>query len=88
MSDIPITISAFSIGMYATVSVKLYAFRFMLLRPIAAAVPMIVEINAASRPHTSVVPSADMIALSWSIFAYQSNVKPVHTPLLFDSLNE
>jgi hypothetical protein len=56
--------------------------------PTAAIVPMMVAITDDISAIISVFISADMRKSFWNNCLYQSSVKPAHTDLLLDALNE
>ena len=92
--DTPVMISALVRGMLLTVRQMLRNRRRRLRNPMAAAVPMTVEITAARAETASVTASALRIMSFWKscrraqICRYQSRVKPAHTALLLEALKE
>ena len=62
--------------------------RRKLVKPMAAAVPMMVEITAARMETASVTHRASRIMEFWNNSLYQSRVKPDHTDRLLDALKE
>ena len=86
--DTPVMISALVRGMLLTVRQMLRNRRRRLRNPMAAAVPMTVEITAARAETASVTASALRIMSFWKSCRYQSRVKPAHTALLLEALKE
>ena len=74
--EIPVTISAFKRGIFVAPRYIVWFFFFIALIPIAARVPMTVEITAASRVICRVVAKAVMIVSLWKHLLYHSSVKP------------
>ena len=63
--DTPVTISAFSIGMLVTPSIKVRNLRFILWIPMEAKVPITVAISAERSAMIRVLYKVLMIASSW-----------------------
>ena len=86
--DMPVTISALSMGMLVTPMTRVRIFLFIPIMATDAAVPTIVAIRADIRAIARVFQSAWMIALLSNMFRYHFRVKPPHLALDLDELNE
>ena len=88
ISEIPVTISAFNMGMLE-IPIKIFLDTgFMWLMERAVTVPMTVATSAEIIATSSVVYKAYMIARLWNICVYQLSVKPPQWVLDFDWLKE
>ena len=76
--EIPVTISAFSMGMLVTPMRTVLGRVPMLLMAMQAATPMTVAMRADSRAISRVLCRADIIFRLANISAYQRRVKPPH----------
>ena len=86
--DTPVMMSALVRGMLFTAIYSPRARRFMLEKPMAAAVPTTVAMSVASTETRRVVCSASSTVRLFSSSAYQSRVKPPQTALDLESLKE
>ena len=86
--DTPVMMSALVRGMLLMVVTTVRLRRRKLVKPMAAAVPMMVEITAARMETASVTHRASRIMEFWNNSLYQSRVKPDHTDRLLDALKE
>ena len=86
--DTPVMMSALVRGILFTVMHTWRVRRFRLRKPMAAAVPMTVEMTAASTDTARVTHSASRMVLFWKSWTYQFRVKPVHTALDLAALKE
>ena len=89
ISEIPVMISGFIMGMFVTVSIvaRRYLLRIRLM-PTAAAVPMTVETTDALSARISVFRTAPSVSASFISSRYQLREKPEKTERLLASLNE
>ena len=89
ISDTPVTISGFIIGIFVTViAVLLSSFERILYMPTAASVPSSVEHTAEQSDNISVFFKAVTVALLWNTDSYQRNENPEKTEVLLPALNE
>jgi len=88
ISEIPITISALSMGILVSPIKTVRDFFFIPCMPMAARVPSMVAIRAESRAMISVVYRAFMIWLFWKSDLYQSMVNPPHFALVLEALKD
>ena len=86
--DTPVMISALVRGMLFTVRHAVRARRRMEEKPMAAAVPATVAMSVARMETSRVVCRASSTVRFSRSWAYQSRVKPPHTALDLESLNE
>ena len=86
--EIPVTISAFSIGMFVTPIINVRNLLLSACIPIAAAVPITVAIRAESRAMMSVVYKAFMICSLRNSSTYHFVVNPPHFERDLDALKE
>ena len=86
--DTPVTMSAFSIGMLVTPSIKVRNLRFMLWIPMDASVPITVAISAESRAMIRVLYKVLMIASSWKRDTYHFPVNPPHLARVLELLKD
>jgi hypothetical protein len=84
INDIPVTMSAFSMGILVMAIIIVRGVFFMLFIAIAAAVPINVAISADANAIISVVYKAFMILSFLKSSLYQWRVKPPHLDLDFD----
>jgi len=82
MSDIPVTISAFNIGILVTPRITEREEDFILLSPKHAHTPMTVAMAEDNRAIKSVVYRACMISLFVNSEPYHLNVNPPHFALV------
>ena len=88
IKDIPVTISALSIGILV-IPKSIVRIPFLkLIIAMAAIVPINVAIKDDNTASKRVVPKASMISESDKSLAYHLNVKPPHLERDFDSLND
>ena len=86
--EIPVTMSAFNIGIFVTPIINV---RDMLLNdwiPMAPAVPIIVAIMAERSAIVNVVYRALIISAFWNKLAYHFKENPPHLADVFDELKE
>ena len=88
INEIPVTISAFNIGIFVIPIINVLAPFLRLVIAIAAIVPIKVEISADKTASSNVVTRAYIIEESERSFAYHWKVKPPHFALDFDLLND
>ena len=88
ISEIPVTISAFNIGIFVIPIINVLAPFLRLVMAIAAMVPIKVDISADKTANIMVVTSASIMDESDKSFEYHSNVKPPHLDLDFDLLKD
>ena len=86
--DTPVMMSALVMGMLLTVRHAFRGRRFMLEKPMAAAVPATVAMAVARTDTSSVVCRASSTVRLFSSCTYQSRVKPPQTALDLESLKE
>ena len=86
--EIPVTISAFSMGILVIPIMIVLGVRVILLIAIAATVPIMVAISAESTAITRVLESASMILRLSNIWVYHCRVKPPHCVRDFDLLKD
>jgi hypothetical protein len=86
--EIPVTISAFNMGILVTVIKKVLALDCMPLMATEAAVPIMVAIKADKRAMDSVVYSAFIMEVSENRDTYQFRVNPPHFALVLEALKE
>ena len=86
--DTPVTISAFIMGMYVILSTMFCVVFLHSLMPIAARVPMTVDIIDDRNAIDRVFVSASATFLSWNSCPYHYSENPVHLLIVFPSLNE
>ena len=86
IKEIPVTISALSIGILLTAITTVLGTFLILLIPIAATVPISVAISADKNAITSVFLKADIIVALLKSSEYQSSVNPPHLFLDFEVL--
>ena len=88
ISAMPVTMSAFSIGMLLNPRRTFCVRGFMAAIPSTASVPTMVAIRAASMAMEKVFTMAPIMSLLWNSSAYQCRLKPPHTDIDLTSLNE
>ena len=88
ISAMPVTISAFSIGMLLNPSSMFCVLGFIAAMPSTASVPTTVAISAASMAMENVFTMAPIMSLLWKSSSYQCRLNPPHTDIDFVSLNE
>ena len=86
--EIPVTISALSIGMFVTPIIKVLALLFKACIPIAPAVPMIVAIKAERSAIIKVVYKALMMSVFKNRFLYHLRENPPHFAEVLEELND
>ena len=86
--EMPVTISAFSMGMLVTPIMVVRNFRCMDWIPIAAAVPMTVAIRADRRAMIRVVYRAFIICSFLNSSTYHWMVNPPHLERVLDLLKD
>jgi len=86
--DTPVTISAFSIGMFVTPIKRVRILEFIACMPSAAQVPINVAISAESNAMISVVYNAFIISLFWKRDTYHFLVNPPHLERVLVLLKE
>ena len=82
--EMPVTISAFSMGMLVIPMMAVRGAGRIFWMAMAAAVPIKVAIRAEAKATVSVVDRALMMERLSNIWAYHSRVKPPHWVLDFD----
>ena len=88
IKEIPVTISAFSIGILVMPMMMVRGSGFMLLMAMDAAVPMMVAISADTKAMTRVLTSASMMVALSNICVYQRRVNPPHWVLDLELLKD
>ena len=89
MSDTPVTNSVLTMGMFVMfVIIVFIGLRRKPWMPIAAAVPITVEMSAESTPTMRVVRRAAMSCASETISAYHLSENPPQLPRDFELLND
>jgi len=88
ISEIPVTISALSIGILVIAIIMVRGVFFILLIAIAAAVPIMVAISADKTAIINVVYKAFIILSFLNSSLYQRRVKPPHLALDFELLKD
>ena len=86
--DIPVTMSAFSMGMLVTPMTMVLGTVRMELMEMAAAVPMIVATRADTKAMINVVVRALMMERLSNIWVYHCRVNPPHWVLDLDLLKD
>ena len=86
--EIPVTISAFSMGMLVMPITTVFGTALMELMEMAAAVPMMVAMSADTKAMTRVVVRALMMERLSNIWVYHCRVNPPHWVLDLDLLKE
>lgn len=76
--DMPVTMSAFSIGIFVTPMKRVRNLGFIAWMPMDAAVPMTVAARAETRAMIRVVYRAFIISWFWNRETYHFPVKPPH----------
>ena len=88
IKEIPVTISAFNIGIFVIAISMVLGVLFMLFIAIAAAVPRIVAIRAEEKAMIRVVYRADIMDSFCKSSEYHFKVKPPHFALDLEALKE
>ena len=88
MSEMPVTISEFSMGILVIPINTVLALGFIALIPMEAAVPSKVARKADTSAITSVLYKADIIASSRNKETYQERVNPPHLVLDLEALKD
>ena len=88
MREIPVTMSAFSIGMFVIAIMVVRNLLFSACMPIAAAVPIKVEINADKSAIIKVVYNAFIISAFSNKLAYHLSENPPHLDRVFELLKD
>ena len=86
--EIPVTISALSMGIFVIPITIVRLTGFMLLMAMAAAVPIMQAARAEIRAIINVLYNAEIMLASENICRYQAVVKPPHWVLDFEVLKD
>ena len=88
IKEIPVTISAFSIGIFVTAVNIILGVFFIAFMAMDAMVPIITAMKADKNAIINVVYNALRISSFWNNSLYQSKVKPPHFALDLEELKD